>query len=107
MNLLTIEEYEATFCPQMKNVSDSAEELVDLWGYADPIIDAEYHDCAAWEWRVDYIYETPDGTFQHIGIPVPKDDTYLVVIVDKPRKIIIGHFILDLAAKYFEEKQGD
>ena len=104
MKLLTPKEYQATLCPNMINVSDSAEELVDLWGYADPIIESDYHNCTAWDWRVDHIFDTPDGSFQHIGIPVPKDDTYLVVIIDKPKKTIIGHYILDLAAKYSADK---
>lgn len=55
---------------------------------------------------MDHIYESPKGEFQHIGIPVPKDNTYLVVIVDKPKKSIVGHFILDLGAKYSVGKDG-
>ncbi|GAB1069390.1 hypothetical protein [Shewanella algae] len=106
MKLLTIDEYEATLFPNMVNVSDSAEEIVDLWSYADLIIESDYHNCSAWDWRVDHIYESPKGEFQHIGIPVPKDNTYLVVIVDKPKKSIVGHFILDLGAKYSVGKDG-
>ena len=54
---LTTEEYEATFSPPMIDVTQSADEIVDLWAYADPIIDDLYHNCSAWEWRVKYIYE--------------------------------------------------
>ena len=50
------------------------------------------------EWQVKFIYESRDGSYQHINIPVPKDDTYLDVIVDKPNRKIIGHYILDLSA---------
>jgi hypothetical protein len=97
---LTEDEYWETFSSPMANVTDSAEEIVDLWEYADPIIESEYLNCTAWDWRVNHIYETPDGVFQHIGIAVPKDDTYLVVIIDKPKREIIGHRIIDLAAMY-------
>ncbi len=96
MRLLTKEEYESTFSTPMVNVTESADETVDLWAYADPIIEAEYHNCTAWQWRVNHIYETPDGRYQHIGIPVPKDDTYLIVVADKPNRLIIGHYVLDL-----------
>ena len=98
MHELTMEEYEATICPAMVNVTDSTEEIVDLWSYADPIIESKYHSCTAWKWRVDHVYETPDGHFQHIGIPVPIDETYLIVIIDKPNRLIIGHYILNLGA---------
>lgn len=91
----------------MKDVTHDAAEIVDLWGYADPIIENEYHNCSAWEWRVAYIYECGNGSFQHIGIPVPKDNTYLVVVVDKPNKKIIGHHILDLGAMYLRGQIND
>jgi hypothetical protein len=45
--LLTKEEYDATLSAKMINVSETADEIVDLWGYADPIIEAEYHNCSA------------------------------------------------------------
>ncbi len=96
MKLLTKDEYNLCFEPPMVNVSDTAEELVDLWGYADQVIESDYHSCTAWDWRIDHIYETSKGTYQHIGIPVPKDNTYLLVIVDKLKKCIIGHYILEL-----------
>jgi len=100
MRLLTKEEYEATFCAPMVNVTASAEEIVDLWAYADPIIEAEYHNCTAWKWGIDHIYETPDGRYQHVGIPAPKNDTYLVIVIDKPNLRIIGHHIIDLRSMY-------
>lgn len=81
----------------MVKVTHSAEEVVDLWGYADPVLEELYHSFTAWDWRVDHIHETEDGKYQHIGIRVPKDNTYLIVIADKPNKTIIGHFILDLS----------
>jgi hypothetical protein len=96
MKLLSQEEYQETLVPHMINVTESAEEIVDLWGYANPIIESQYHNCTAWEWKVHHIYETPDGKFQHIGIAVPKDDTYLVVIADKTKKLIRGHYVLSL-----------
>ena len=96
MRLLTAIEYQETLVPNMINVTGSADEIVDLWGYADPIIESDYHNCTVWEWKVNHIYETPSGQFQHIGIPVPIDNTYLVIIVNKPNRSILGHYILSL-----------
>jgi hypothetical protein len=95
---LSKEEYERTFSPPMLDVTDDAEEIVDLWGYADLVIQDKYHNCSAWEWCVAHIYEARDGSYQHINIPVPKDDTYLSVIVDKLGRRIVGHYILDLGS---------
>jgi hypothetical protein len=98
--LLSAGEYQETLHPGMINVTESADEVIDLWAYADQVIEDVYHSCTAWTWRVAHIYETPDGRYQHIGIPVPINDTYLVVIADKHLRGTVGHFILDLAAKY-------
>ncbi|UMR29458.1 hypothetical protein MJ904_20695 [Massilia sp. MB5] len=96
--LLSNEEYRETLYPNMVNVTENAEEVVDLWAYADQVIEDAYHSCTAWEWRVGHIYETPDAKYQHIGIPVPKDDTYLVVIANKQERNVVGHYILELRA---------
>ena len=98
--LMTEDEYNRTYSPPMLNVTESADEVVDLWGYADLVIESEYHNCSAWDWRVMYIYESKDGHFQHINIPVPRNNTYLSVVVDLPARRIIGHYILDLQALY-------
>ena len=97
---LTKEEYEATFSPPMLDVTKTAEELVPLWDYLDPVIEDRYHSCSAWEWRVMFIYEARDGLIQHLNVPVPVDNTYLSVVVDKPARQIIGHYLLDLGALY-------
>jgi hypothetical protein len=104
---LSESEYKATFSPPMMDVTQVAEEIVDLWAYADPIIEEKYHNCTAWEWGVKYIYEVGDGSYQHINIPVPKDNTYLCIVVDKLHRKILGHYILDLGALYPNWKQKD
>ena len=82
----------------MKDVTEEADEIVDLWGYLDPVLEERYHSCAAWEWRVMFIYESQDGLIQHLNVPVPVDNTYLSVVVDKPNAKIVGHYLLDLGA---------
>jgi hypothetical protein len=103
---LTKAEYEATFSSPMRNVTETAEEIVDVWAYADPIIEAEYHNCSAWNWRVMFIYESADGAHQHLNIPLPKHNTYLSVVVDKANRKILGHYILDLGALYPGWRRG-
>lgn len=93
---LTRAEYEATFSPPMLDVTATADEIVPLWDYLDPVIEELYHSCEAWNWRAMFIYESRDGLIQHVNVPVPKDNTYLSVVVDKPNAKIIGHYLLDL-----------
>lgn len=92
----------ATFVAPMRDVTQSAGEIVDLWGYLDPILSDLYPeaDASGWEWRVAFIRESGDSRVQHIGVPVPRDNTYLVVVVDVSEEVISGHHLLDLGEKY-------
>lgn len=56
----------------MTDVTGAADEIVPLWEYLDPVIEARYHSCTAWDWRVQFIYESADGLIQHINVPSPK-----------------------------------
>ena len=104
MPLLSQAEYESTFSPPMLDVTMTAEEIVDLWAYASDIVDSEYPDAGSWDWRVMFIYESRDGRFQHLNIPVPVRNTYLSIVVDKPNRRILGHYLLDLEAAHPEWK---
>ena len=97
---LSKQEYEATFSLPMLDVTESAEELIDLWPYAGAVVDADYPDADDWDWRVMFIYESRDGAYQHLYVPVPEDNKYLLVVVSKQQKQIVGHYYLDLQAIY-------
>ena len=47
LKLLSADEYQETLQAGMINVTETADEIVDLWGYADPVIENEYHSCTA------------------------------------------------------------
>ncbi len=106
MPLLTRAEYESTFSPPMLDVTQSADEIVDLWNYAAEVVDTNYPDSADWEWKVMFIYESRDGRTQHLNIPVPRNNTYLSVVVDKPSRRILGHYLLNLEAEHPEWKSS-
>jgi len=97
---LSKSEFNATFSEPMRDVTQAAEAIVDLWAYADPVLHALFPDAHGWQWRVTIIYESADEAHQHLLLPVPRDNTYLVVVVAKARRAIIGHHLLDLRALY-------
>jgi hypothetical protein len=99
MGELTQAAFESTFVRPMRNVSDSANELVDLWSYADEILASEYPD-SDWSWRVKHIYESGDGRYQHLLVPVPVTNAYLAFVVDVSTRSILGHHLLDLGTLY-------
>ncbi|MEM7359990.1 MAG: hypothetical protein AAF431_12890 [Pseudomonadota bacterium] len=99
MKLLTDEEFHSTFFGPMRNITGSPLPA-GIWEYADEIIESEYQSFSEWDWRVQYIYETGNKKYHHISIPAPKDNAYLVIVLDPKAKEFIGHHILDLNEKY-------
>jgi len=99
MSELSEDAFQTTFTPPMKDVTSTADGLVDLWSYADPILETKYPG-NEWDWRVRHIYESADGQFQHLLVPVPVTDAYLVFVIGVANREILGHRLLDLGKLY-------
>lgn len=99
-NELTEAEFHKTFVAPMKDVTPTASELVDLWAYADEIIETDFPDAGDWNWHVKHIKESAGAEFQHLLVPVPISNVYLVFVIDVAARSILGHYRLDLGALY-------
>ncbi|MBT9518714.1 MAG: hypothetical protein IV112_18675 [Methyloversatilis discipulorum] len=97
---LSESEFGATFIPPMNDVTNNAEEVIDLWGYAEPALRQEFPEVCSCDWNVKHIYESSNGAFQHVLIPTHKSNLYLVVVIDKLLRQVLGHHMLDLGEKY-------
>ncbi len=93
-------EYEATLRAPMRDVTSTAEEVVDLWPYAERALREAFPQACNCDLEVGYVYEAADGSYQHILVPSHESNVYLVVIVDKEAKAILGHYRLNLGALY-------
>lgn len=94
---LTHGEFQATFASPMRKLQLNAATETKLWSYAAPLLEQEYPDFP--EWRVSFGYESSDSVHQHFGIPVPRDNTYLVIVFGENGEIV-GHHLLDLHRLY-------
>lgn len=100
MRELSRSEFEATFIKPMVNVTTTAEEVVEIWPYADSAIAAAFPDVQAQHWDVGYVYESSDRKYQHVLIETHQENVYLAIVIDKADKVIIGHHKLNLGALY-------
>lgn len=98
--VLSVPEFQATFVHPMVNVTCNAEEVVDLWAYAEHALRHEFPDVCSCDWTVKHIYEASNGAFQHAMIPTHLSNLYLVVVIDKLHGQVFGHLLLDLGTKY-------
>jgi hypothetical protein len=97
---LSEQEFEATFSPPMREVTNSAEEVVSLWPYAEQALRTMFPEACSCDWRVRYVYESSNGNYQHVLIPSHISNVYAVIVINKQARTILGHHQLDLGALY-------
>lgn len=93
-------EFEETFAPPMVEITETAEQVVDIWPYADRVLGEAFPDIPADNFDVQHVYRDEDGRYHHVIINIGQDGFYLVVIVDVAGAAIHGHHFLNLDAKY-------
>ena len=98
---LTEKEYLATMSGGMKNVTDTAERLTDIWAYASQSEVREVISEYGFENRlIEAVYENGGGSYQHVLLYGVREDTYAVIVVDVRGRAVFGHYLLDLGEKY-------
>jgi hypothetical protein len=100
LHRLSETEFEATFVPPMQDVTDSAQQLVEIWPYAEAAMAQDFPGAHTCNWNTEYVYEDAHRNWQHILINTEMANAYLVVVVEVASKSIIGHHFLNLNRKY-------
>ena len=98
---LTENEYLATMSGGMKNVTDTAGGIVDIWEYASNFGVRMLLSDYGFENRIiEAVYENFSCTYQHILLFGLRENVYIVVVVDMQKGEVYGHYYLDLNEKY-------
>ncbi|MGJ4789495.1 hypothetical protein [Leptospira koniambonensis] len=71
----------------------------DFWSYYDEIPESHFGNHIFSDTEVSYIYRN-DNNFDHILISSENKNIVLVLINDRKKDEIVGHFILDLEKQY-------
>jgi hypothetical protein len=96
--LLSKTEFSACFTAPMRNVTATAEAVVDVWSYAESI--ALPLGRVTQLLDVTAVYRDAANRFDQVLIGTNVKDLSLVVIVDTLRCTVHGHCFLDLADAY-------
>ena len=81
---------------QMRNVTETAEEVLDIWPYVREVLTECYPHVDHGDADVYRIYESLDRQIHHVYINVGIPNLHLVVVVSVCAKAIEGHFHLNL-----------
>ena len=94
-------QYLNTMGSGMNHVTECAETLVDIWGYAKQLLNENLLSKYGFSKKyVEAVYENNEHTYQHILLFANQKNIYVVIVVDVVHKTIFGHYILDLNEKY-------
>ena len=84
----------------MQRVGSGEEPPFDFWPYfeAIPAADFEGYDCSAGS--VTYAWRHPDGRYEHVLINADDRDVFMVLVLGRHAKRVVGHRLLNLPALY-------
>lgn len=97
---LNQENFQATFCPPMKDIVNEESDGIDIWVYVRQIPVKELKGHEIYYEFVEHVYRTGDNRFDHVLVVTKTLDVYLVVVIELVKKEIYGHIILDLNREY-------
>ncbi|MCR5886135.1 hypothetical protein LRS03_26080 [Rhizobacter sp. J219] len=97
---LTEEQFLETFSSPMRDVTSSAEEVVDIWEYVEAVLAEDFQGRDTREWNAAYVYSDGANAWQHVLIGTDVPDAFIVVVVEMATNSILGHHFLNLRQKY-------
>ena len=96
--LLSLQEFEVCFAQPMRNVTESAEPVLDIWPYVDSL-DLDALGLSGLN-DVQHVYRDAHERFDQVLIGTGRFNTLLAVVVDRHLRTVLGHRLLDLNAAY-------
>ncbi len=82
----------------MQNVTADSDPKVDIWAYIDKV-DLDVLGIPGIN-DVHYVYRDARNRFDQVLIGTGRFNTLLAVVVDRERKTVVGHHLLDLNKKF-------
>lgn len=99
--LLTKEKYKSTILGKMEEISSNEVSSFNIWPYVSLLKSFKILSKKIKEDElVHKIYRSSTWEFEHILLSTEKENNFVVIVVNRTKKKIIGYFPLDLKGKY-------
>ena len=100
INLLTEDDYKATMS-QMVNITETAVPVDNFWVYVESLVIEGVVAKHLYENElVELVYRNREELFDHVLLPTPEKNVFIVIVVDLTVQDIYGHYVLDLNEEY-------
>ena len=98
---LSREEFLTTMGSGMKDITQDAESVVDIWGYAGSLLSEGLISRYGFDNRlIEAVYGDEEGRYHHVLLFTEQSNRYIVIVIDTEKKVILGHHLLDLNEEY-------
>ncbi len=98
---LTDTEYKDTMTLGMINVTESAEPAFDIWPFVEILNSKQIvHSYTFKNKLIEAVYRNKTNTFDHVLLPTPDANIFIVIVVDLLNKTVKGYRQLNLNAEY-------
>src|SRR5262245_39244921 len=98
--LLSDEAVRATYTSPMRDVTEVATDVVDIWPYVSAFPSDELQGYEVYDQFVEHDYRDAADQFDHVLVMTKSKNVYVVIVVDLICGRIQGHHVLDLNEKY-------
>jgi hypothetical protein len=92
--------YLATLAEPMRDVTNEATNVLDIWSYVAAVPTADLRGHSIYDDLVEFVYRHPKDRFDHVLEMTTTKNVYLAVIVDLQKDCIHGHHLLNLNKEY-------
>ena len=89
-----------TFAAPMRDVTDEATNVIDIWPYVAAVPSEDLRGHQIYDEFVDCVYRDATGRFDHVLVVTKSKNVYLTIVVDLQNQCLFGHHLLDLNEKY-------
>lgn len=93
---LTETAFNATITAPMREVTGPRHDAVEIGPYVDAVPPADRENLDLVTDEVKHVWRDAYDRYDHVLLPLKRDQTYLVVVVDLKARTIHGHHVLDL-----------
>ena len=98
---LSKEEFLQTMGSGMKDITQDAEAVVDIWEYAGSLLAENLISQYGFDNRlIEAVYSGENGHYQHVLLFTAQNNCYIVIVIDTEKRVILGHHLLDLNEEY-------
>lgn len=99
--LLTKEKYNSTMVGKMEEIVRAEVIVFNIWPYVDKLKSIKVISKKNKEQELIYkVYRNSTGEFEHILLSTEQENHFVVIIVNRTKKKIMGYYLLDVNGEY-------